>query len=81
MGDGTLHVEHDVLARVDDQFDELAAADTLPAYRTLLEEDHDVVRALLQQDVGERVEQMRTLPHRLDDIAAQLADWHVEVEQ
>lgn len=26
MGEGTLHAEHDVLARVDDQFDDLAAA-------------------------------------------------------
>jgi len=54
---------------------------TLPAYRALLEHDPALVGSLLGTDVHERIDEMRTLRHRLDDIAAQLADWHVRSEQ
>lgn len=81
---GTAHVTTPLpdgdVADFDDRW-ALIQEDTLPAYRTLLEDDPGAVRALLEQDVGDRVEAMRTLPHRLDDIAAQLADWDVRFEQ
>ncbi|MEJ5888673.1 hypothetical protein WDZ16_09365, partial [Pseudokineococcus marinus] len=81
---GTAHVTTPFpdgnVADFDDRW-ALIEEDTLPAYRSLLDDDPGTVRALLEQDVGERVEQMRTLPHRLDDIAAQLADWDVRFEQ
>lgn len=58
----------------------LIEQDTLPAFRTLLEQDPGRVRALLQTDVSRRIEEFR-LAHRWPELVAQMGDWDVEVRQ
>lgn len=58
----------------------LIEQDTLPAYRRLLEQEPDDVQRLLEQPVGQRIEQFR-LSERWPHLMAQLADWDVEVRQ
>lgn len=52
----------------------------MPAFRDLLERDPARARALLEQPVGERIEEYR-LANRWPELVAQLADWDVEVRQ
>jgi hypothetical protein len=59
---------------------DLIEQDTLPAFRDLLERDPARVQELLEQPVGERIEDYR-LATRWPDLVAQLADWDVEVRQ
>ncbi|MEX2289957.1 MAG: WXG100 family type VII secretion target [Mycobacteriales bacterium] len=59
---------------------ELIVQDTLPAFRELIENDPVRARALLEQPVGQRIEQFR-LSERWPELVAQLADWDVEVRQ
>ena len=70
--DGNISVDHQRWA--------LISRDTLPAYRELLEQDPEGVREILSTPVDERIEDWR-LWERRDEIAAQLADWDVRVEQ
>ena len=58
----------------------LIEQDTLPAYQALIEDDPQQARALLEQPVSERIEQYR-LATRWPELAAQLADWDIEVRQ
>ena len=65
---------------VRDQRWALIEQDTLPAFRELIDHDPELVRALLEQSVGERIEEFR-LTSRWPELMAQLGDWDVEVRQ
>lgn len=63
-----------------DVFPAVIEQDTLPAFQDLLERDPAQAQTLLEQPVGERIEDYR-LATRWPDLVAQLADWDVEVRQ
>jgi hypothetical protein len=58
----------------------LIEADTLPAYQQLLTDDPERARDIVTSPISERITEER-LHRRLHDIAGQLLDWDIEVNQ